>query len=613
VQGREQRNRCNTSAEFRAIVRPPTAATLVPPHNLAKNSASPEAREYDGHVYTSRRKLLTGALTSLLVAPTSGFGQGGGQRNGRESGTGFLEILRPPNAATAFFGLDHPVTLQRSGTTWQSSQVSIGVVPQADELPIHISASVNTLTHLRLRWASQVPENLILMGDAWERSYGDLHWSAMVPERVLPWYFMTTGGGTLHGYGVKTGAGAFCFWQLDPAGVSLWIDVSNGGSGVVLGQRELLAATVVARQGESGEHPTASAREFCIKLCDKPRLPPSPIFGSNDWYYAYGKNSAEQILRDAELMAAVAPPTAVRPFTVVDDGWSDKRVFPDMAELAHAIRQRGARPGLWIRPLQAPPGTADTLLLPEARFGQTRNAPPAYDPTIPEALAYILDKVKQAVSWRYELIKHDYTTFELFGRWGFQMGAQVAVPGWTFHDRSQTNAEIVRQLYTNIRRAAGDFILIGCNTIGHLAAGLFEIQRAGDDTSGKEWERTRRMGVNTLAYRLPQHRTFFIMDADCVPITTATPWKKTQEWLDLIARSGTALFVSPEPQVIGGEQRQALKEAFQIAASEPTGARPLDWQLCTTPADWEFGTEAGGRERKRYDWYSPSGAWPYQV
>jgi len=114
-------------------------------------------------------------------------------------------------------------------------------------------------------------------------------------------------------------------------------------------------------------------------------------------------------------------------------------------------------------------------------------------------------------------------------------------------------------------------MLIGCNTIGHLAAGLFEIQRTGDDTSGKEWERTRRMGVNTLAYRLPQHGAFFVMDGDCVPITTATPWEKNKQWLDLIARSGTALFVSPEPRAIGPEQRQALKEAFEVAASKPTG------------------------------------------
>ena len=60
--------------------------------------------------------------------------------------------------------------------------------------------------------------------------------------------------------------------------------------------------------------------------------------------------------------------------------------------------------------------------------------------------------------------------------------------------------------------------------MGHLGAGLFEIQRTGDDTSGHVWERTRRMGVNTLAYRLPQHGTFFVIDADCAAHTSQTPW-----------------------------------------------------------------------------------------
>jgi len=204
--------------------------------------------------------------------------------------------------------------------------------------------------------------------------------------------------------------------------------------------------------------------------------------------------SAEQIIRDAELMASFAPAGTTRPFTVIDDGWTDKTAFPDMADLAHAIRERHVRPGLWIRPLRAPAGTTDGLLLPNERFGPDRNAALAYDPTIPEALAHIVDNVRQAVSWGYELIKHDYSTFELFGRWGCQMGAQITFPGWNFHDRSKTSAEIVRELYTEIRNAAGDAILIGCNTIGHLAAGLFEVQRTGVDTSGKQWERTRRMG-----------------------------------------------------------------------------------------------------------------------
>ena len=91
--------------------------------------------------------------------------------------------------------------------------------------------------------------DLRALGDAWERSYGDLGWRNLIPERVMPWYFATHDGVTCHGYGVKTDAAALCFWQLDPEGVSLWLNVTNGGDGVELGQRKLTMATVVTRRG----------------------------------------------------------------------------------------------------------------------------------------------------------------------------------------------------------------------------------------------------------------------------------------------------------------------------------------------------------------------------
>ena len=99
-----------------------------------------------------------------------------------------------------------------------------------------------------------------------------------------------------------------------------------------------------------------------------------------------------------------------------------------------------------------------------------------------------------------ELIKHDFTTWELLGQWGFQMGASPTLPGWHFHDRTRTNAEILTDLYRGIRAAAGERLIISCNVVGHLGAGYFEMQRTGDDVSGKVWERTRRMGVNTLLF-----------------------------------------------------------------------------------------------------------------
>ena len=101
--------------------------------------------------------------------------------------------------------------------------------------------------------------------------------------------------------------------------------------------------------------------------------------------------------------------------------------------------------------------------------------------------------------------------------------------GWAFADRSRTTAEIIMDHYRSIRAGAGDAVLIGCNTIGHLSAGIFEVSRTGDDTSGKEWDRVRKMGVNTLAFRMPQHGAFFAADADCVGQTAAELYSLGQE------------------------------------------------------------------------------------
>jgi alpha-galactosidase len=569
--------------------------------------------------YVRRRDLLTGLACSSFSL-SSGAALGGRIIPDPSAGSrdsSFLEITRQPDSVTVFLGLNQPLYLTRAAARWEYGNIRVRTEVGRHELPIYVAAVGKHPTHIHVRWNTGVAASLLVLGDHWERSYGDLHWSSLVPERVMPWYFMTRHDEALHGYGVKTGSGALCFWQLDPDGVSLWLNVCNGGSGVELGERELLAAVVVSRRGEPGEDPVCAAKALCTKMCEAPRSGPSVIYGSNDWYYAYGKNSAEQIVRDAELVSSLAPSKGERPFTVIDDGWKNKEAYPDMTALAQAIRRQGVRPGLWIRPLEAPNEAAPALLLPKERFGPraNRRSDLAYDPTIPEALDSVLAKVKEATAWGYELVKHDYTTFDLLGRWGFEMKAQPTLPDWNFHDRSRTTAEIVRDLYASIRRVAGDrTILVGCNTIGHLAAGFFEAQRTGDDTSGTNWERTRRMGVNTLAYRLPQHRTFFLLDADCVPITKATPWSCNKQWLDLVARTGTILFVSPEPAAIGEEQRQALREAFHTALSAGDDARPMDWETTTTPGRWKFRDhQAPGHIQKKYDWYEQAGAWPYDV
>jgi alpha-galactosidase len=204
------------------------------------------------------------------------------------------------------------------------------------------------------------------------------------------------------------------------------------------------------------------------------------------------------------------------------------------------------------------------------------------------------------------MMKHDYTSFDLFGRWGSQMDSSPTRDGWKFADSSRTNAEIVTALYKTIRSAAASARLIGCNTFSHLSAGFHELQRIGDDTSGRSWNRNRRMGVNTLAFRGPQHNALYAVDPDIVAITKEVPWDLVQQWLTLVSESGAALFVAVEPSVIEPKHRTALKHALEIAARPQPVGEPLDWMATMCPRRWKL------RDKTvEFAWMGDSGALPF--
>ena len=556
-----------------------------------------------------RRAFLLGAAAAVVGAPALQAQQPSARA------ASLPDPLRSPDQVTAF-GEDPGVAIQLTRTVekWQGAGLEVATELRhgkaGAELVVSLSAPGTRLTRLRLRWHGAFPAGCRFLGDHWERSYGDLEWRGLAGERLMPWYFLVQDGPATHGFGVKTGAASICSWQADAGGITLWLDVSNGGGGVALGGRRLDAATIVVRKGGAGEPPQSAARAFCQSMCDTPRLPAKPIYGSNNWYYTYGRNvSASGTLKDAALLAELAPADSLnRPFAVIDMGWGAARdgagpvaqtnpTYPDMPELARRMKDLGVRPGIWTRPTLTTEKRALSWRLPHAG-GRPQGDLIAIDPSIPEALAYIAESIAAIRGWGYELIKHDFSTFDLTGRWGFQMGPDLTERNWHFHDGGKTTAEVILDLYRTIRQSAGDVALIGCNTIGHLAAGLVEAQRSGDDTSGREWSRTRKMGGNTLAFRMPQHNTFFAADADCVPITREIPWSLTRQWLDLVARSGTALLISADPDAVAAEHKPALKAALASAARVHPPGVPLDWMDTTVPQHWRLDGKP-----VRYNWY----------
>lgn len=557
---------------------------------------------------TRRHFLKSAAVASLAVPSHAQRSITGGVPAAPPSHD--TDILRRPDRVMALFADGSARAMQFGGGAWTTSGYRVTTEPvrtaSVPAMPVQLEASASGLVRLRLRWSGANDESSLCLGDQWERSYGDLEWRGMQPERVMPWYCMVHSAAGITGYGVRTGAAAFCFWQRDASGVTLSIDLRNGGGAADLQGRSFTLCTVVQRTAPREVPLHAAMRSFCGDMCPAPKLPPSPIFGVNDWNYAYGKNTAEGILRGADLIASLAPAGAARPQIVIDDGWQDPQRFPSMPALASQISTRRLQPGLWIRPMRAPAAERPELLLPAARFGtHAGDAAPAYDPTRPDAMKLVVRSITEPVAWGYTFLKHDFSTWEIFGRWGFQMGDQISAPGWNFHDRKLTNAEVITALYRRIRQAAGEgTTILGCNTVGHLAAGIFESQRTGDDTSGRDWERTRRMGVNTLAHRIAQHGTFFHVDPDIVAITHDVGWPETRAWMDVVARTGTSLFLSPDPVAVTPEAKAAMKDAMALVVQQ-AGAYPDQPTQSTTPQVWKAGRT--GEQTRRYDW-TPDGA-----
>lgn len=500
--------------------------------------------------------------------------------------------------------VDEKVAVQNASNIFVCNNTTINI----NDSDISVKSNGESLSFIKILFENSIRDSVVLC-DAWERAYGDLCWHAPFDKEKMPWYFAAKEEDVLYCFGVKTGANALCFWTLEDDNVALTIDVRNGMKPLLL-DGELNACALVYSEycGDVFE----ALADFCGKMCDNPKLPKRQIFGGNDWYCNYGDNSFEKILVHTKRIVECSKNCSEKPYMVIDDGWeichhqseNDDEYynggpwryandnFGDMKKMAEAIEMEGAIPGIWLRPLW----TIEKY--PKEYILKSKHIKDTLDPSHPEVLKLIERDIKTIKDWGYKLIKHDFTSFDIFGKWGFEMTDDMFSENIEFYDKTKTTAQIIKQLYETIKNAAGEDVLVmGCNTVSHLSAGIFELQRTGDDTSGLDFERTKKYGVNTLAFRMCQHNKFYAVDADCVGVTNHIEWVKNKEWLDVLSKSGTPLFISIAEDCYTDEIKADISRALENADKNKKVSKPLDWFDTKTPKEWEssFGTD-------KYSW-----------
>lgn len=93
------------------------------------------------------------------------------------------------------------------------------------KLLVYITANTDKPKYICLRWNYRTEKPTEIMGDKWERSYGDMEWHSLNGEIFMPWYFLANSDSETTGCGVMTGGNGFVSFQCDASGCTAWLDV----------------------------------------------------------------------------------------------------------------------------------------------------------------------------------------------------------------------------------------------------------------------------------------------------------------------------------------------------------------------------------------------------
>lgn len=522
----------------------------------------------------------------------------------------FVSILRKPDND---FSATEGSAFRFEEADTKCSDIKYEYVIDEKSAKVIVYPSGSPVKFLKLRFRGDLSFVDSVYGDTWERSGTGcmLEWRTVIASRALPWFCYLKGDDKIMCYGVKTGANCFASWFVDIHGVTLFLNLTNGNNGTDL-KEPLVACEIVQLCSQAHEDAYKVAKRFSYMLCDAPALPKEPIFGVNNWYWAYGKISFDSVMSETDYLMRMCKGTKHRPYMIIDDGWQLNRTydtgayiggpwipnerFGDMEKTAESIHRRGAKAGIWFRPLLTLGNIPE-----EAKLERFSAGGVILDPSHPYVLERVESDAATLKSWGFDLIKHDFSTMDFFGN--SSLGAENSIVAMYKRekapfDKTKTNAMIIKNLYHAIQNGAGEADVIACNAIGHLCAGIHSVYRTGHDTSGRSFEWTRRYGLNTVM-RLPLNDTLYRADPDCAAFTEMVDASPNLDFLEVCALTGMTTLASVTPGILNDEEMKRINNIFLIADKDEDRYRILNYEKTSSPNT--FASESGEKMRS-FDW-----------
>ena len=484
---------------------------------------------------------------------------------------------------------------------------------EKDSAKVIVHPSSSPVKYLKLRFFGDNFFVEKVYGDQWARSCakGELEWKAMKSDRILPWYCMLYSEGRVACYGVKTGCDSFALWQVDNHGITLFLNLCNANEGTDL--KESIIACEIVELFSEGESVYSVAKRFAKKMCDAPVLPKGPVFGMNDWYWAYGDNNRESILRQTDYLRELTVGCKNRPCMVIDDGWQTERIpisgkynggpwdgnerYGDMRRLAEDIMKRNATPGIWFRSLLTMDKHPEEAILEMREAGGW-----IMDPSHPATLEKVEGIASHLTDFGFGIIKHDFSCPDFFGTTPDSVHqSYLLTENRSYFDKTKTNAMLIKELYRAIQRGAGDADIVACDTVPHLTAGIHSMMRVGADTSGRVYEWTKRQGVNSVM-RLPINNCFFRADFDCAAFTARVDEDINLDFLEMCAYTGTATIASATPYILSDKGAARMADIYKIADSGKYELGIVNYENAGEPEIFE---SEDGTVRKEFNWTKP--------